>query len=108
MTRVPDALHTEVLPAVDAHWQELTVRLNDPMLGPAERSRLRQHLQGLQLRLRAQADSGLPTDTYSQHRAARQAVDAALNILSQVTSGFSDPDAGTTVGPVQSPVFKKR
>jgi hypothetical protein len=108
MTRAPEALQTEVLPAVDAHWQELTVRLNDPVLGPSERTRIRQHLQSLRVRLRAQADSGLPIDTYAQHRAARQAVDAALNILSQVTSSFSDPDAGTTVGPVQSPVFLKR
>lgn len=108
MTPAPFAPPTETLPGGNAPWQELAVRLNDPVLGSSERARLRQHLLSLQARLRAQADSGLPTDTFAQHRAAWQAVDAALTILSQVTAGFSDPDAGTTVGPVQSPVFLKR
>ncbi|MEK7346559.1 MAG: hypothetical protein AAB176_12795 [Pseudomonadota bacterium] len=95
-------------PELSTDWQELTVRLSDPVHGQAERHRLQLHLQNLQARLRAQAESGLPTAPYTQHQAARQAVDAALNILGKVSPDLSSRQAGPAAGPVQSPDFFKR
>lgn len=108
MTLTPETTQVTAPPEVSTGGQELSTRLSDPVHGQAERTRLRAHLQNLQAQLRAQAKRGLPIATYAQHRAARQAVDAALNILDKVSTGFSDPDASTTAGPIQSPVFFKR
>lgn len=105
MTVTPGTPQATAAPELEA---EMAVRLNDPVHGQAERIRLRLHLQNLQAQLRAQAESGLPVATYAQLQAARQAVDAALNILSQVSAGFSDPDAGMAAGPIPSSVFFKR
>jgi len=99
---------TAAAPELSTDVQELAVRLSDPVHGQAERHRLQLHLQTLQARLRAQAESGLPTAPYTQHQAARQAVAAALNILSKVSSDSLPLQAGTAAGPVQSPDFFKR
>lgn len=105
MTLPPDDLKLTAAPQLEA---EMATRLNDPDHGQAERIRLRLHLQNLQAQLRAQAESGLPVATYAQLQAARQAVESALNILSKVSAGFSDPDAGMAAGPIPSSVFFKR
>ncbi len=90
-------------PPTGAPAQELATRLQDPLQGPAERQRLFARLHTLQAQLRAQADQGLPATAYTSLDAARQAVNAALQILDRLpTTGM---DAST--GPAHVPVFSK-
>lgn len=86
-------------------WQELTTRLQDPLQGPAERQRLLTRLHTLQAQLRAQAEQGLPATAYASLGAARQAVDAALQILDRLPTAGANAHASS--GPAHSPVFSK-
>jgi hypothetical protein len=92
----------------DSPWQELTHRLNDPVHGQGEFLRINEQLQTLQTKLRAQSEIGLSNDAYAQHQAARQAVDAALNILQKIAPALSASPSGMATGPAQSPDFFKR
>jgi hypothetical protein len=88
---------------VGAVQPELATRLQDPQSGPVERLRVLNRLHALQTQLRRQADRGFSATAYARLEAARQAVDAALQILDKVPTCGGD----VSTGPAHTPVFSK-
>ncbi len=88
-------------------WQELAVRLQDPVQGVAELDRTRAQIQRLQSQLNQQAHSGLASECFSRLNASRQAVDAALRILHALSAEQLVRPPSSDDGPAHSRFFLK-